>query len=518
VRLLEEIRSRFEGEKTAIVISGCVGPRGDGYNPSTVMSADEAESYHAEQIDVFAGTAADMITAITMNYVEEALGVVRAARRAGMPAVISFTVETDGKLPTGQTLGLAIEQVDAGTSGYPAYYMINCAHPTHFEHVLAEGGPWVGRSAPGECFHEEPRRAERFRRLTGGPRERAPCARLRARHAHLNVRAVLRNRPSPHRADRFGLRPALRKPVLRARRIGAVPMDARRGGAPSLRPKEAPSLRGTGSIVRTAQDCIVFDADRVCDDPGMRVFDPEERDRVRERVLALAPADPRVVAGAVVGSFAHGEGDRWSDLDLTFGVAEGVPIRDVLDDWTRTIAGELDGTPLFDLPAGSTIYRVFLLPGCLQLDLSVTPASEFGARTPKFRLLFGTAVERPHVQPPSALDLFGQAVHHALRARFSIERGRFWQAEYWVSGVRDQALALACRRRGLPAHYGRGFDDLPADVRDAFTAALARSLDRRLRALGSAVEGLLREAEAREMASKVEPELRTLTAVWSEPG
>jgi S-methylmethionine-dependent homocysteine/selenocysteine methylase len=109
------------------------------------MSDRDAEAYHAEQVETFADTAADMVTAITMNYVEEAIGIARAAESASMPVVISFTVETDGRLPTGQTLRAAIEQVDDTTSGYPAYYMINCAHPTHFEHVLAEGEPWAKR-------------------------------------------------------------------------------------------------------------------------------------------------------------------------------------------------------------------------------------------------------------------------------------------------------------------------------------------------------------------------------------
>ena len=109
------------------------------------MSEREAEAYHGEQIETFAGTAADLVTAITMNYVEEAIGIARAAEGAGMPVVISFTVETDGRLPTGQTLPAAIEQVYAVTSGYPSYYMINCAHPTHFEHVLAEGQTWAKR-------------------------------------------------------------------------------------------------------------------------------------------------------------------------------------------------------------------------------------------------------------------------------------------------------------------------------------------------------------------------------------
>ena len=145
IGLLEEIRNECKGNANKVVISGCVGPRGDGYSPGKTMSEKDAETYHGNQIRVLQDSAADMVTAITMNYVEEAVGIARAAERAGMPVAISFTVETDGRLPTGQTLRAAIEQVDAATSRYPSYYMINCAHPTHFEHVLAEGGPWTQR-------------------------------------------------------------------------------------------------------------------------------------------------------------------------------------------------------------------------------------------------------------------------------------------------------------------------------------------------------------------------------------
>ena len=145
IHLLEKIREEFESEWTPMVISGCIGPRGDGYIPDSSMTVQEAESYHWQQIETFASTSVDMVTAITMNYVEEAIGIARAAQKASLPVAISFTVETDGNLPTGQTLRSAIEQVDEATSGYPSYYMINCAHPTHFEHVLAEGGAWVDR-------------------------------------------------------------------------------------------------------------------------------------------------------------------------------------------------------------------------------------------------------------------------------------------------------------------------------------------------------------------------------------
>jgi hypothetical protein len=247
------------------------------------------------------------------------------------------------------------------------------------------------------------------------------------------------------------------------------------------------------------------------------MFSVNYRDKVRDHVLQLAALDARIVAGAVVGSLALGEGDRWSDLDLTFAVADDHSIFDLLEDWTRDLVAEFDAVQLFDLPSGASIYRVFLLPGCLQFDLSFTPASKFGATGPKFKLLFGSSVEKPYPQPPPARELFGYAVHHALRARFCIERGRYWQAEYWISSIRDNALTLACRRRGLPASYARGFDELPPDVRSAFMDALVTSLEREelLRALHRAIEGLLQEMEeVRELAIKVEPQLRQLTAAW----
>jgi hypothetical protein len=247
------------------------------------------------------------------------------------------------------------------------------------------------------------------------------------------------------------------------------------------------------------------------------MFSVKDRERVRDRVLEWASSDARVVAGAVVGSLALGEGDRWSDLDLTFAVVDRIPVFDLLLDWTRSLFNEFDAVHLFDLPSGTTIYRVFLLPGCLQFDLSFTPASQFGAIGPKFKMLFGSAMDKPYIEPPSAQELFGYAVHHALRARFSIERGRHWQAEYWISGVRDYALSLACRRRNLPARFGRGYDDLPVEVQRGFEDALVTSVtrDHLLLALRVAVAGLLKEADdVRELAAKVESQLQELTA-WS---
>lgn len=145
VGLVEDIRSNAEGMRTPIVISGCVGPRGDGYRATDQMTAAEAENYHGAQVRTFSETAADMVSALTMTYSQEAIGIVRAATSVGMPVVISFTVETDGQLPSGQSLKEAIQQVDAETGGATAYFMINCAHPTHFDKVLEAGERWLDR-------------------------------------------------------------------------------------------------------------------------------------------------------------------------------------------------------------------------------------------------------------------------------------------------------------------------------------------------------------------------------------
>jgi S-methylmethionine-dependent homocysteine/selenocysteine methylase len=144
IALMAELRAEYQGE-TPIVISGCVGPQGDGYAPDTTMTADEAEAYHAVQIGTFADTAADMVTAITMTYANEAIGVASAAKAVGLPSAISFTLETAGRLPSGQSLADAIAEVDGATGSAPAYYMINCAHPTHFENVLAGEAEWATR-------------------------------------------------------------------------------------------------------------------------------------------------------------------------------------------------------------------------------------------------------------------------------------------------------------------------------------------------------------------------------------
>jgi homocysteine S-methyltransferase len=144
VETLEGLRRAWETEQTPVVVAGVIGPRGDGYAAGR-MSAAEAEDYHAPQIAAFAETTADMVAAYTLNYVDEAIGIARAARALDMPCSISFTVETDGKLVGGTSLRDAVEAVDGETDAAPAYYMINCAHPTHFEQALSANEPWMKR-------------------------------------------------------------------------------------------------------------------------------------------------------------------------------------------------------------------------------------------------------------------------------------------------------------------------------------------------------------------------------------
>jgi hypothetical protein len=232
------------------------------------------------------------------------------------------------------------------------------------------------------------------------------------------------------------------------------------------------------------------------------VFTVEQRDALREHVLQLAEEDERVVAGAAVGSLAVDRGDRFSDLDLTFGIADHVPVADVLDEWTRKLIDELDAVHLADLERGPTTYRVFLLRDLLQFDLSMTPAAQFRPAGPRFRLLFGeTAAGESEVsRPPVAGDLFGWGVIYALHARACIERGRVWQAEHYVGAVRDHALSLACLRHGLPAVQARGYDDLSAETLAQFEQAHVSAIEPGpLRAaLAASVLALMREgAEAR---------------------
>ena len=244
------------------------------------------------------------------------------------------------------------------------------------------------------------------------------------------------------------------------------------------------------------------------------MFTVEQRDALRDRVLRLADADDRVVAGAAVGSLALGGGDRFSDLDLTFAIADDVAVGLVLDDWTSKLVDEDGAVQLADLERGPTIYRVFLLPDALQFDLSMTPAAVFRPAGPRFRLLFGqTAGDTAAPTPPAVGDLFGWGVIYALHARACIERGRLWQAEHYVGAVRDHALSLACLRSGVPAVQARGYDDLPDETLARFAGTHVEGLEPA--ALRSALAASVREL-AREGAEADLPNADVVTERLAE--
>lgn len=207
------------------------------------------------------------------------------------------------------------------------------------------------------------------------------------------------------------------------------------------------------------------------------MYSPEERQRLRDALVAAAQADGRIRGGALTGSAAIGREDRWSDIDLALGVTDGVDLNKVIADWTDRMYHEHGAVHHMDMPRAATIYRVFLLASTLQVDIAFSPSPEFGANAPSFRLLFGTAEEQPTTPLPSAAQLVALGWLYALHARSAIARGRVWQAEYMVSGMRDHVLALTCLRHGVSPYQGRGMDELPPDVTASVKGALVRALD-----------------------------------------
>ena len=244
------------------------------------------------------------------------------------------------------------------------------------------------------------------------------------------------------------------------------------------------------------------------------MFTPEERTLLRSELLEYAAHDRRIRGAAITGSAAAAREDRWSDIDLAFGVGNTAELPDVLADWTAHMYHRYLALHHLDIRSGEWIYRVFLLPGTLQVDLAFVPATEFRALAPTFRLMFGTANEPRHVPPPPPADLIGLAWLYALHARSCIARRHVWQAEYMISGIRDTALALACLRHGLPTVHGRGMDLLPAAVAAQFAGALVRQLDTAelSRAFGVATRGLLGEIRStdEELAGRLEQALAAL--------
>jgi len=242
------------------------------------------------------------------------------------------------------------------------------------------------------------------------------------------------------------------------------------------------------------------------------MFSVEEREHVRARLVQASREDARLVAGALIGSTARGGGDQWSDLDLTFGLAENASMDDVMTDWKARLENEFGAVHLFDLPHLSTTYRVFLLPNNLQVDLSFTPGNKFLVKGLKYDLLFGNALEREQGRS-SPEQFFGLAVVYLLHAHACIARGRMWEAEYSISAARDQTLALACLHHNLKTSYGRGFDDLPPETLKPFAQTLVGSLDKSQlqRALSTTIDELLHDSQdVSEMASRLDSQLQEL--------
>ncbi|MEA5364381.1 nucleotidyltransferase domain-containing protein [Amycolatopsis sp., V23-08] len=241
------------------------------------------------------------------------------------------------------------------------------------------------------------------------------------------------------------------------------------------------------------------------------MYTPGERNRLRDKLIEAARADERVTGAALTGSAALDAEDAWSDIDLAFKATAPEP---VLADFTALMYGEHGARHHMDVVFERTVYRVFLLENTLQVDLSFWPEADFGATSPKFRLLFGTANEREPSPPPEARRLVDLAWLHALHARSSIHRGRGWQAEYMIGRVRDHALALACIRHDLPAGEGRGLDRLPAAILAEFETTLPRGLEDLARAFRAVTELLITETRHLDagLAERLAPLLRALTS------
>ena len=240
------------------------------------------------------------------------------------------------------------------------------------------------------------------------------------------------------------------------------------------------------------------------------MFTDADRERVRRRLLELAEADARIAAAAETGSLARGSQDAWSDIDLTFALADDADIEAVLHEWTERVEAELAAVHHWDITFRGSIARVFLLADGLEVDLVFSPQTEFGPRGPAFRIVFGEG-ERREPAIVDANQLAGLGWHHLLHARAAIERGHPWKAEFYISAARDHVLALACLRHGESAEYARGVDRLPRSATEPFEGSLVRSLapDELRRALAVVAAEYLRELDD-ELAGRVAPVVRTL--------
>jgi predicted nucleotidyltransferase len=225
------------------------------------------------------------------------------------------------------------------------------------------------------------------------------------------------------------------------------------------------------------------------------MFTAAEREDVRTRLLDHARADENIVAAAVTGSSAAGTEDAWSDVDLSFGVADGVDTASVIEEWTTLLEGEFGALHHWDLASPDTTFRVFLLPRGLEVDLGFTPRTHFASRGPRFGPVFGEFARHDPPSPPAVREEIGLGWHHVLHARACIEREKPWQAEWLISAIRDHVITLACIRLGLEPYFARGADRLPPDIKDAVKPTLVRDVqpDELRRALRLATDALISE-------------------------
>jgi hypothetical protein len=207
------------------------------------------------------------------------------------------------------------------------------------------------------------------------------------------------------------------------------------------------------------------------------VFTEQKREEIREELVTAAKADSRIGSAAHLGSAALGLQDRWSDIDLALSLAAGAGLSEVVADWTTRLYRDHGAVATYDVRHGKILYRVFLLENTLQIDLSFWPCGELRAIGSTFSLIFGDAGEPVAAPVPDSADSIGMAWLYALHVRSSIARSRLLQAEYMLSGMRDNVLALMCKRHGVVAVQGRGLDDLPEHERARAEDCLARSLE-----------------------------------------
>ena len=244
------------------------------------------------------------------------------------------------------------------------------------------------------------------------------------------------------------------------------------------------------------------------------MFTREQREQLGNHLVSAAKGDPRISGAAFTGSAASGREDQWSDIDFALCVHDSSSQGEVIADWTNKLYENHQALTHCDVLRGRILYRVFLLENTLQVDISFWPANEFGAIGPTFQLLFGSAnTPRPAPQP-ELKELIGMAWLYALHVRSSIARGRCWQAEYMLNGMRENTLALACVRSGVSALQGRGLDDLPEHIKSSATASLPSSLHsaelkRAFRVTMNVLLSEIRQADP-DLANKLESSLNEI--------